>query len=306
MMQDIISILNSTLRLTTPIAFAALGSVIMELSGINALATEGIMLAGAFGAVIGSWLTGSAWVGVFSAMIMSIIVAMIRSYLAIRHQANQTVSGVGLNLLISGFTAMMLKVLWNQDGRSDVVMNLKDWNLAFISDIPILGDLLGVQNPLIYLLFPALLGTWLLIYRTPFGVRIKTAGEHPEVLSSLGLSVARYRYLATILGSALIGLGGAYLSIAQLSFFSRDMTSGRGFMALAATVFGAWSPLGAFAGSLLFGFAEAIQMRLQSIVQYTQFIQMIPYLITIIVLASFGWNRAQGPAASGKPYKEQQ
>lgn len=305
-MQDIISLLSATLRLTTPIAFAALGSVTMELSGINALATEGIMLSGAFGAVIGSWLFGNPWIGVLFAMLFSIVVALIRSYLCIEHQANHTVSGVGLNLLVSGFTAMMLKIIWNMDGKSDVVNNLEDWTIPFIENIPLIGDVFGKQNPIIYLLFPTLFLIWFLINKTSFGLRIKTAGEHPGVLSSLGLSVSKYRYLATILGAALIGIGGAYLSISQLSFFSRDMTSGRGFMALAATVFGRWSPLGAFGGALLFGFADAMQMRLQSLVTYTQFIQMIPYILTVLILSSFGKKKVHGPAASGKPYKEQE
>lgn len=305
-MQEVITILSATLRLMTPIAFAALGSVTMELSGINALATEGIMLSGAFGAVIGSWYFGNPWIGVLFAMLFSIIVALIRSYICIEHQANQTVSGVGLNLLVSGFTAMMLKIIWNMDGKSEMVANLDDWTIPFITNIPIIGDLFGKQNPLIYLLFPALILVWFLFNKTSFGLRVKVVGEHPEVLSSLGLSVAKYRYLATILGSALIGIGGAYLSISQLSFFSTDMTSGRGFMALAATVFGKWSPLGAFGGALLFGFADAMQMRLQSFVTYTQFIQMIPYMLTILILSSFGKKKVKGPAASGKPYKEQE
>lgn len=305
-MGNIVSILSTTLRLTTPIAFATLGAVVMELAGINALATEGIMLSGAFGAVIGSWISGSPWVGVIFAVLFAVIVALIRSYLCIEHQANHTVSGVGLNILASGFTAMMLKIIWNMDGKSDVVTNLKDWSIPLIKDIPIIGDVLGKQNPLVYIIFPILLIVWYLISRTSFGLRLMTAGEHPEVLSSLGISVSKYRYLATILGATLIGLGGAYLSIGQLSFFSQDMTSGRGYMALAACVFGRWSPIGAFGGALLFGFADAMQMRLQTVVTYTQFIQMMPYILTILVLSSFVKKDVQPPAASGKPYKAQQ
>lgn len=305
-MENIVSLLSATLRLTTPIAFATLGAVIMELSGINALATEGIMLSGAFGAVIGSWLFGNPWMGVIFAIMFSVIVALIRSYLCIAHQANQTVSGVGLNILVSGFTAMMLKIIWNMDGKSEVVTNFKDWSIPLIKDIPYIGEILGKQSPIVYMLIPAVILTWYLVRKTSFGLRLMTAGENPEVLSSLGLSVSKYRYLSTMIGAALIGIGGAYLSIGQLSFFSQDMTSGRGYMALAACVFGKWSPIGAFGGSLLFGFADAIQMRLQSAVKYTQFIQMIPYILTILVLSSFVGKSVQPPAASGKPYKEQQ
>ncbi|MDO5690670.1 MAG: ABC transporter permease [Tissierellia bacterium] len=305
-MDIIVSVMSAALRLTTPIAFATLGSVVMELAGINALATEGIMLAGAFGAVMGSWYFTIPWMGVLCAVLFAVAVALLRSYLCIRHGANHTVSGIGLNMLLSGFSAMMLKIVWNMDGKSDVVNNLNPWSIPIIDKIPGLGDIVGRQNPLVYLALPALLLVWVLLYRTSVGLRLMTVGENPEVLTSLGLSVSKYRYLATAFGAALIGIGGAYLSIGQLSFFSQDMTSGRGYMALAACVFGRWNPAGAFAGALLFGFADSLQMHLQSSVKYTQFIQMIPYVLTILVLSSFVNKSVHAPAASGKPFEEQE
>ena len=299
-------VLTATFRLTTPIAYAALGAVVMERSGINAMPMEGIMLTGAFGAVIGSWLTSNAWIGVLFAILFAVVVALIRSYLCIAHQANQTVSGVGLNILTSGFSAMMLKIIWNMDCKSDIVTSLQDWTIPCIGSISGVDDMLQHQNPLVVLMVPTVILIWYLMEKTPFGLRVTTAGEHPEVLSSLGLSVSKYRYLATIFSAALAGVGGAYLSIGQLSFFSQDMTGGRGYMALAACVFGGWSPVGAFWGALLFGFADAVQMRLQTTVQYTQFIQMIPYVMTLLVLGGMVKKTAVPPAASGIPYKEQQ
>ncbi|MDR1765171.1 MAG: ABC transporter permease [Lachnospiraceae bacterium] len=305
-MDTVISILNSTLRLTTPIAYVTLGAVVLEKSGLNALSMEGVMLSGAFGAVLGSWATGSAWFGVLAAMGCAILVSLLRSYLAIAHQANQTVSGVGLNILAGGATAMLVKVIWGMDGRSDQVVALGDWTIPYVADIPVVGKLLGQQNPLVYLLVPIALWMILLLNKTAFGLRVAAAGEHPEVLSSLGLRVSRYRYLSTILSGALSGLGGAYLSIGQLSFFNQDMTSGRGFMALAACVFGGWRVGGALAGSLLFGFANALQLRLQTTVRYTQFVQMIPYVVTLVVLSGFIKRANAAPAAGGKPYQEQE
>lgn len=305
-MDSILSILNSTLRLTTPIAYVTLGAVILEKAGINALAMEGTMLAGAFGAALGSWFSGSPWVGVLCGILCAVIVSLVRGYLCITHQANQTVSGVGLNIMVSGMTAMLLKVIWNMDGKSEVVTPLSDWSIPLLEQIPVVGELLGKQNPLVYLMIPTLVIMCLLMNRTAFGLRITAVGEHPEVLASLGLSVSRYRYAAVILSGTLAGIGGAYLSIGQLSFFTQDMTSGRGFMALAACVFGRWSPLGSFAGALLFGFADAIQIRLQTVVQYTQFIRMIPYVVTLLVLSGLVKKTVKPPAASGKPYKEQQ
>ena len=305
-METVLNILNSTLRLTTPIAYAAMGAVVLEKSGLNALAMEGVMLLGAFGAVLGSWMMGSPWMGVLFGVGLAVLASLLRSYLAIAHQANQTVSGVGLNILASGATAMLLKVIWNMDGKSEPVTALSDWNIPLLSKIPGIGELFQNQNPLVCLLFPTLIVIWVLMNKTAFGLRIIAVGEHPEVLTGLGLRVSRYRYRATILSGILAGLGGAYLSIGQLSFFTQDMTSGRGFMALAACVFGRWSVGGGFLGALLFGFAETIQIRLQTEVQYTQFIQMIPYAVTLLVLAGFIKKNMAAPAASGKPYKEQQ
>ncbi|HIR57382.1 MAG TPA: ABC transporter permease [Candidatus Gallacutalibacter pullicola] len=305
-MDDIVAVLNSTLRLTTPIAYVTLGAVVLEKSGVNAMAMEGTMLVGAFGAVVGSWFTGSAWLGVLTGILFAVLISLVRSFLCVSHQADQTVSGVGINILASGMTAMLLKVIWNMDGKSDVVTALSDWSIPFVENIPVVGEIIGKQNPLVYLLFPVLIGCCLLLGHTPFGLRLAAVGEHPEVLSSLGLSVYRYRYIATILSGILAGIGGAYLSIGQLSFFTQDMASGRGFMALAACIFGRWTALGGFLGALLFGFAEAVQIRLQSWVQYTQFIRMIPYAVTILVLCGFVRKRSGAPAASGKPYQEQQ
>jgi simple sugar transport system permease protein len=305
-MNMIFSILNSTLRLTTPIAYATLSAVVLEKSGLNALSMEGVMLVGSFGAVAGSWITGNPWGGVLFAMVCSTLVSLLRSYLCITHSANQTVSGIGINILAGGATAMLVKVIWGMDGKSERVLPLGDWTIPVIKDLPILGRIMGTQNPLVFLLIPVSIGIFILLNKTAFGLRITTAGEHPEVLSSLGLGVARYRYLATILSGLLAGLGGAYLSIGQLSFFNQDMTAGRGFMALAACVFGGWQVGAALAGSVLFGFAGALQIRLQTTVRYTQFVQMIPYVVTLIVLCGFIKRAGAAPAASGKPYKEQQ
>lgn len=305
-MNTIIAVLNVAIRMTTPIAYVALGAVLLEKSGVTALAMEGMMLAGAFGAVIGSWFSGKAWLGIICGIICAVTVALIRSWLCISHMANQTVSGIGLNILVSGATAMLLKVIWGMDGKSESVTALTDWTIPFVNRIPVAGGLLGKQNPLVYLLLPIVILVWLLLNKTSFGLRLIAVGENPHVLSSLGLSVSHYRYWATLLSGVLAGIGGAYLSIGQLSFFSYDMTSGRGFMALAACVFGRWTVGGAFAGAILFGLAEAIQIRLQTVVRYPQFIQMIPYTVTLLILVTSGKHNSAAPAASGKPYKEQQ
>ncbi len=306
-MNDIlITLLSGTIRLTTPIAFAALGALVMELSGINGLATEGLMLVGSFGAVLGSYYTGNAWIGVLVGVISAVLVGLVRSYLSIRHNANQTVSGIGLNMFAVGFTAVLLKAIWNVDGRTSSVQKLGEWSFPIIKDLPIIGSIFGKHISLVYLLIPTAILVWYMLEKTNLGLRIKVAGEKPEVLASLGLSAAKYRYIATILGSAIIGLGGAYLSVGQLSFFSLDMSGGRGFMALASVVFGGWGVVGTVVGAFLFGFADALQMSLQSSIKYTQFIQMLPYILTIVVLAGVmkkGGN--SGPSAAGKSLDDQ-
>jgi general nucleoside transport system permease protein len=304
-MTAILSIILSAIRLTTPIAFATMGTVIIEKSGINGLSIEGTMLFGAFGAVLGSWLSGSPWIGVLFAIGFSVLASLLRSWLCIAFQANETVSGIGINILASGLTALLIKVIWENEGKSDTVTSLADWSIPVIKNIPVIGKLFGQQNPLVYLLIITIPIIWVLMNRTSFGLRVTVAGEHPEVLSSLGIKVSRYRYLATILSGALCGIGGAYLSLGQLSFFSRDMTSGRGYMALAACIFGRWNVMGSMGGALLFGILEALQLRLQSSVRYTQFIQMIPYIITVVLLALNYRSKSHAPAAQGKVFIEQ-
>ncbi|MGI6507942.1 MAG: ABC transporter permease [Saccharofermentanales bacterium] len=308
MLETVVNIINSTLRMTTPIAFVGLGAVLSEKAGINALAMEGIMLMGSFGAVLGSYLTNSAWVGVLCGMLWSAAMSLTRGILSINLNANQTLTGVGTNIMASGLTALLIRIIWGVDGKSAPVNSLSAVKLPLISEIPVIGPIVGYQNPLVLLLFPCLIGLWFLLSKTKFGLRVTVAGEKPEVLGSLGINVAKYRYLALLLSGLVSGLGGAYLSLGQLSFFISDMTSGRGYMALAACIFGGWAPVGTFFGSLLFGFAETIQTRLQSVstfAEYSQFVQMIPYVLTVIVLAGMVRKQISPPSALGKPYEEQ-
>ena len=306
MIDSLLLILNSSIRLATPIAYGTIAAVMQEKSGIDSLATEGLMLAGAFGAVLGSFLTGSAWLGLIFAMAAAMIPALMRGFLIITHQGNHVVSGIGMNIAMSGLTAMLIMLIWGIGGKSVPVTTLPVWKIEGIAQIPILGEILGQQNPLVYLFPVVFIFFCILINRTPFGLRITTCGENPHVLSSLGYSVNKYRYMASMIAACFAGLGGAYLSIGQLNFFSLDMTSGRGFMALAACMFGRWKPSGALIGAILFGVADAVQMRLQtSVGEYTQFIQMIPYVVTLIVLITVKKGKNFAPAAIGKPFHKQ-
>ena len=263
---------------------------------------EGMMLVGAFCAALGSYLTGSPWVGVLCALIGGGAMGLLLGFWSMRFRANQVVVGVAINLFALGGTTTLMQVLWNNKGRSPVVDGLGPIELPFIKDIPFIGPILGRQSPLVYLMLFLVFALWLLLFHTRFGLRIRVAGEHPLALATAGMKVKRLRYICLIIGGALAGLGGAYLSLGQLSLFGRGMSAGRGYIGLAANVFGHWHPLGALGASLIFGFFDAMQMVFQGGAVPSQIVGMIPYAATILVLSGVG--RATAPAALGEDFDE--
>ncbi len=295
----------AALQLATPIALAAIGASFCERSGVVNIALEGLLLIGAFAAAVTSWYTGSPWLGVLIAMIGGMVLSAVFAIFCIKYEANQIVVGVAINLFALGFTTAMLRVIWNQTGASDPVSKIKNLDIPIIKDLPIIG-FLGRLNPLIIITLLIVPLSYFLMFRTPLGLQIRAVGEHPMAADTAGIDVYKTRYIGILLSGLLCGLGGAYLSIGHLNLFTKDMTSGRGFIALAANVFGKWHPVGAFGASLFFGFTEALQIRVQlqtSIVGASYFIQMIPYILTIAVLAG-AVRRAIPPSAIGKPYKK--
>ncbi len=294
-------LLASSIRLASPIAYAAIGGCFSERSGITALGLEGMMLSGAFFAVLGSYCSGSPWIGLLFACFGGALIALIHASFSIRFKANQIVCGIGVNMLSVGLTTVLLSKIWGDKGKSAAVANFQTLKLPGISKIPVINKIFE-QDVLIYLLILILILSWVVLYKTPLGTRIRAAGEHPEAVDSLGLNACGIRYGCVILSGVLAGLGGACLSIGQLSFFSQNMTDGKGYIAIAAFVFGGWDPISASAVALLFGFMEALQLRLQSVVKYTQLIQMIPYILTVIVISSRMASRVSAPASVGIPY----
>lgn len=293
-------LLASGLRLALPMAFAALGGCISELSGITAMGLEGMMLSGAFFSVLGSYLTGSAWAGIAFGILGGAAMACVQALLCIRYQANQIVCGLGINMLGSGLTTVLLSAVFGNKGKSAAVASFKAVPLPLLSRIPVLGTLLS--SDLFFYLFLLLLAViWITIYKTATGLRLRAAGVHPEAVDSLGINVIRIRYLSVLTCGVLCGLGGASLAIGQMSFFSSGMTAGKGYIAIAAFVFGGWDPIFTTLAALLFGVMEALQLRLQAYVTYPQMIQMIPYLVTILAI-SVNLTRREAPAAVGKAY----
>jgi ABC-type uncharacterized transport system permease subunit len=286
MFRDIFNyaLIASTIRLSTPLILAALGGLYSERGGVINIALEGMMLAGAFTAAVVTFFTHSPWAGLLAAVIAGLVVAALHAVVTINYRADQVVSGAAINILFLGVPALLSGALFESTGAT-----------------PQLPRDQTMPNTLVYLAFILVAVTAYVIYRTRFGLRLRAVGENPEAMAA-GVSVTRMRYAGVLISGALAALGGAYLSIGQSSLFTRNMTAGRGFIALAALIFGKWDPVGALLACLFFGFAEAVAIRMQGTVDIpNQFIQMIPYVLTMVVLA--GWiGRATPPKALGTPY----
>jgi len=301
-----ISLVFSTIRLATPLVWAAIGGLYSERSGVVNIALEGLMLAGAFTAAAVTFYAHSPWIGLASASIAGAVVAFVFAVICIRFKANEVVAGTGINILFLGLPAVLSGALFLSSGSTPQVP--RDELLPTVWQIvpaaPPWRILTDVST--ISLLALVVVGcTWYVLYRTPFGLRLRSVGENPEAADAAGIRVERIRYSGVVLSGVLAGIGGAYLSIGQSSLFTRNMTAGRGFIALAALIFGKWRPVQTMLACLLFGVAEALSIQMQGVSQIpVQFIQIIPYVLTIVVLAGFiGTSRA--PRALGLPYQKE-
>ena len=287
------TLIFSMLRLATPLIWASLGGLFSERSGVINIALEGIMLAGAFTAASVTYYVGNPWLGLLAGIAAGVFIAGVHAVACIRFNANQVVSGMAINILMVGIPALLGGAFFASTGSTPQIAKeqLIPWSPVFLA----------------FLMVPV---TWYVLYRTPFGLRLRAVGEKPEAADAAGVSVKWMRYSAVLISGALAGVGGAYLSIGQSSLFTRNMTSGRGFIALAALIFGKWRPVQTMLACLLFGFTEAISIQLQGVRLPSgedipnQFIQIIPYVLTIVVLAGFiGQSRA--PRALGLPYQKE-
>jgi len=288
-----IAFLAQTLRIAIPYLFAAIGGVVSERSGLIALGLEGYMLGGAFCGALASYYSGSPWIGLLGAVAAGVALALLYAFTAIRYRADQVVVGIAINLLVIGLTRFFLRLAFHSSANSPRIP-------GFGGDQPGAGGMSLVGNPLIPIgMLAVALVAWLL-YRTPFGLRVRAVGEHPAAATSVGIRVPRIRYSAAALSGGLAALGGAYLALDQ-HLFSAEMTAGRGFIALAAVIFGRWDPFRAALACVLFAAAEALQIQLQGAQAIpSQFVEMIPYALTIVALAGVV-GRAVPPAALGRP-----
>jgi general nucleoside transport system permease protein len=296
----LVILLFSTIRTATPLIFAALGGLFSERAGVINIALEGLMLAGAFTAAVVTYELQNPYIGFVCGLIAGAALALVYAIAVIKFEADQVVTGFAVSLLMIGLPSVISAAIYDSAGSTEQIAK------EFL--LPDIDNRLNVASILAFALVPVV---WYVIYKTPFGLRLRAAGENPAAADAAGVNVIRLRYFAVVLSGVLAAAGGAYLSIGQSSLFTKAMTAGRGYIALAALILAKWKPVPVLFACLFFGFTEAFSIQMQGVIKLpsgedipVQFIQMIPYVLTIIVLAGFiGLSRA--PKALGIPYKKE-
>ncbi len=312
----IIQILDSTIRLATPLLLACLAGLFSERAGIFDIGLEGKMLAAAFFSAATAAITGSVWLGLLAGTLASMVLSALHGLASITFRGNQLISGVAINFLAAGMTVLIAQDWFQQGGRTPSLIGQGRFNavtLPFadaLADVPILGpiysELISGHSILVYLAFLCVPATWWLLFRTRFGLRLRAVGENPAAVDTAGISVIGMRYAAVAICGLLCGIAGAYLATALQAGFVKDMTAGRGYIALAALIFAKWRPWHAMFSCLLFGFLQAVALRYQNIhigdfVIPVQAMDALPYILTVVILAGFV-GKAIPPRAGGEPY----
>jgi simple sugar transport system permease protein len=293
----------SGISLSVPLIFAALGGLLSERSGVINIALEGMMLFGAFIGVAATWWTGSPWFGILAALLFGAIAGTVHAWFSITVRANQIVSATAINLVAAGLTAALVPTIWGVSGTSEAVESFGSVRVPLLSELPWVGTVFETLTVFDYVALAAAPVLWVVLYRSAFGLRLRSCGESPTAAASVGVKVLRVRYQAVILSGVLASLGGVYLSLVELERFQRNMTNGRGFLALAALIFGKWKPVPVVGACLLFGMADSYQLRAQTqgLDLPTELLQALPYLIGLAALATVV-GRASAPAAIGETY----
>lgn len=312
----LISILDSTVRLGTPLLLACLAGLFSERSGVFDIGLEGKMLVAAFLSAAIAYMTGSAWLGLLAGIAGSMAFSLIHGLASITFRGNQLISGVAINMLASGLTVLVGQNWFHLGGGTPALTGagrFQDIDLPFaaaLKDVPVLGpiydQLISGHSILVYTAFLAVPGTWWVLYKTRFGLRLRAVGENPAAVDTAGVSVVGLRYAAICIAGVLCGVAGSYLSTSLAASFGREMTAGRGFIALAALIFAKWRPWYALGATMLFGFLAAVSNRYQTldlgfVVIPNQFMDALPYILTVVILAGFV-GKAIPPRAGGEPY----
>lgn len=300
---SLVGIFQTTVYRAVPITFGALSGVLCERSGVVNIAIEGMLLSGAFVAAVVASATGNNWFGVVGAVIAGGLLAGVLAVLSIRYRVNQIIAGTVINIFAVGITSFISTRVLQQNQALNTPPRFDPIVVPILSDIPILGPVLFSGNFFNYAVFGLIIVIHFALFYTRYGLRVRSVGEHPRAADTVGINVHFTRYRNVILGGMVAGLGGAYFTVGSTGAFEREMTGGRGFIGLAAMIFGGWTPVGAFLASLVFGFADALQSRLSILGSAvpSEFLLMVPYITTIVVVAGLV-GRVRMPAADGTPY----
>lgn len=296
-------VIVASLRMATPMLLASIGLVLAARAGLSNLGTEGVMLMGAFMSAVGSYLTGSAWVGIFLAVFSGILLELFVSVLVINVRASQIIVAMATNLLAQGITSSYGRVIFGLSTEPPPIQGLPNIPIPLLCNIPIVGDVVFNNNILFYLAYVMVPVASYILYKTSWGLKIRYVGENPKAADTLGVDVYMVRRVSCVLRGVFASLAGAYLTLGVIGMFTENMIAGKGYMSVAVTIFGKWTPIGAMLGSLLFGLGETLQMRLQAIglnIPY-QLLQSFPYIITLIILTGVA-GKAKQPAATGEAY----
>ncbi len=303
---NLLGIFTFAVAAATPIAFAAMSGIMCERSGVINIAIEGMMLTASMIAVIFSSITGSLWLGLLAAIIASGILGLFLAILAIRFRVDQIIAGTAINIFALGITSFISQRFLQTNSALNSGGVFQKIAIPGLSQIPILGPIFFNQTPLVYLLFITIFAIHFMLFYTRWGLRTRAVGEHPRAADTLGVNVFKIRYINVIIGGMVAGLGGAYFTIGSVGRFDESITAGKGFIGLAAMIFGRWTPFGAYGASLIFGFSDALQAKLQVLGKTqvpipTEWLLILPYVVTMIVLAGVV-GKTVAPAADGKPY----
>lgn len=293
------SILLASISMSIPLILAAIGGTFSVRSGIMALGLESMMMTGAFCAVLGSYFTGSVAFGLLCGILGGALLGLMHGILCIQYKVNQVISGIGLNLLVSAASTLLMQLIWGNRGSSPQVAAIENNLSTLLGKIPLIGGFLSSLSVMTYVaLILAVLG-WIVMFKTRYGLRLRCVGENPKAANSMGLKVKSLKYSGVLICGCFAGLGGAYLSLGHLNMFVRNMTAGRGYIAVVIAILARYNPLTVLICALLFGFFDAIQIYMQGQNVPTQLIQMLPYIVTLLVL-TFGVKHIKAPAGVGK------
>jgi simple sugar transport system permease protein len=295
--------LAASVRLATPILLAALGETFTERGGVLNLGLEGVMLMGALSGFVGAFATGNLWAGILAALITGVLFGLLMGFFSVTAKVNQVVAGLGITILGSGLSTLLFRLFFGLRTIPPTIEMFPERPIPLLSDIPILGPVLFQHNILVYITFFLVLIAQFVLFRTRFGLALRSVGERPDAADTRGISVSRMRYTGLIIGGALAAVGGAYLPLANLGLFWTQMTAGRGFIAIAIVIFSRWNPVRGMWGALFFGATMALQLSLQTlrIPIASELLLMLPYIVTIIALVVVS-RRAEFPGAFATPY----